>query len=93
MIEWDEVKSQATYEARGFDFALAARIFDGDTLEGEDQRRDYGEQRIRAIGQVDDLVLVVVYTWRGRSRRLISARRANRREREEYLGAYRALEG
>lgn len=85
MFEWDEAKSRGNLEVRGFDFEFAARIFkSGDLLEYEDLRRDFGERRIVAIGEVEDEVLFVVYTWRGANRRIISARRASRRERDAY---------
>ncbi len=82
MFEWDEAKSEANLEARGFDFAYAALVFDGPTLEFDDDRADYGERRIQTIGQVDTDVLFVVYTWRDEIRRIISARLANRKERD-----------
>ena len=63
-------------------------IFDGPTLEWDDVRQDYGERRIQTIGQVDEDVLFVVYTWRGAVRRIISARLANRRERDAYREAF-----
>jgi uncharacterized DUF497 family protein len=50
-------------------------------------RRDYGERRISAIGRIEEDVLFVVYTWRSGSRRIISARLANRRERNAYRKA------
>jgi putative transcriptional regulator len=50
---------------RGFGFDYAARIFHGPTLEKKDDRRDYGETRMQAIGQAGDDVLFVVYTDRG----------------------------
>lgn len=50
----------------------------------DDDRADYGERRIWAIGRADDDVLFVVYTWRDGVRRIISARMANRRERDVY---------
>ena len=84
MFEWDAAKSEANLRARGFDFAHAARIFDGPTLEMDDNRADYGERRIWAIGCVDNDVLFVVYTWRDGVRRIISARKADRRERDVY---------
>jgi uncharacterized protein (DUF4415 family) len=52
-----------------------------------DRRRDYGEERIAAIGIAGGIELFVVYTMRGRNRHLISARRANKREREKYRQA------
>lgn len=80
-FEWDEAKSDWTAEHRGFGFNLAILIFDGSTIERTDTRRDYGEDRIVAIGQADDLILTVTYTDRGDVRRIISARVANRKER------------
>ena len=87
MFEWNDAKSRKNLRERGFDFAFAARIFDQDVLEHEDTRRDYGGPRLVALGEIDGEVFVVVYTWRGTSRRLISARRANRRERYAYRQA------
>jgi len=55
-----------------------------------DRRRDYGEERVIAIGEVDGEVLVVVYTDRGNTRRIISARRANRKERQLWQSFARA---
>jgi hypothetical protein len=64
-------------------------IFDGPTLEREDRRRDYGERRVIATGLAQGIALTVVYADRtigteGILRRIISARRSNRREREAY---------
>ena len=82
---WDERKSETNLRERGFDFAFASLIFDGITVAVEDRRRDYGEKRMMAIGQADGIHLTVVYTDRaddgGVTRRIISARRSNRRER------------
>lgn len=84
MFEWDEAKSEANLRERGFDFAYAAGIFDGPLLEVDDTRADYGERRVQAIGKVGHDLLFVVYTWRGDIRRIISARLANRKERNIY---------
>jgi uncharacterized protein len=65
----------------GFGFEYAARIFLGPTLERLDNRREYGEVRIQAIGRVIDDILFVVYTDRGDTRHIISARLASRKER------------
>lgn len=88
-FEWDEAKSARNYRLRGFDFGAAAQIFAGFTLERVDTRRDYGEVRVFAIGRVADIALTVVYTDRrdrdGTTiRRIISARRSNRDERQRY---------
>ena len=82
MFEWDEAKSEANLKARGFDFAHAAGVFDGPVLEIDDTRSDYGERRVQAIGKTGADILFVVYTWRGDVRRIISARLANRKERD-----------
>lgn len=87
MFEWDDAKSEANLQKRGFDFAYASLIFDKPILEWDDQRREYGERRICALGQVEENVLFVVYTWRSDVRRIISARLAKRRERDAYRKA------
>jgi hypothetical protein len=80
-FEWDAAKDQRNQRERGFGFDLAALIFEGDTIEWRDNRRDYNEARVRAIGETDGIVLHVVFTDRGDVRRIISARMADRKER------------
>ncbi len=84
LFEWDEANSRRTLSERGFGFDYAARIFFGPTLEKQDTRRDYGEARMQAVGQVGDDVLFVVYTDRGNARHVISARLASRKERKSW---------
>ena len=83
---WDPEKSAANLRERGFEFA--SRIFDCLTLEKEDHRHDYREARVIAVGRVDTVTLTVIYTDRsdekGIVRRIVSARRSNRRERQAY---------
>lgn len=85
---WDPAKGDANLDERGFDFEFATLIFDGPTLERLDNRQDYGELRIVAIGIADGIPLTVVYTDRAEGadvmRRIISARASNRRERKAY---------
>jgi len=88
-FEWDAEKSDANRHERGFDFEFATLVFDGPTVEIQDRRRDYGEIRMVAIGLAEGRPLTVVYTDRRDAkenviRRIISARRSNRREREAY---------
>lgn len=89
---WDQRKSEANFLHRGFDFAFATLIFEGPTVEVEDRRFDYGERRMVAIGVADGLHLTIVYTDRDSGsnvvRRIISARRSNRRERQIYQQAF-----
>ncbi len=84
LYEFDESKSEGTLRGRGIDFDFAARVFDSEFIEYEDTRRDYGERRYVATGPVEGTLFVVVYTWRDGRRRILSARRANRRERDAY---------
>jgi uncharacterized protein len=81
-FEWDDAKSRRTFNECGFGFDYASLIFLGATLEAEDCRRDYGEVRMQAIGRVETNVLFVVYTDRDEVRHIISARLANRKERQ-----------
>lgn len=88
MFEWDEGKCENNYVARGFNFAYAAMVFDGPTLEMDDPRPGYSERRIQVIGRTGNDILFVVYTWRGDTRRIVSARKANRRERDVYRKSF-----
>jgi uncharacterized DUF497 family protein len=83
-FEWDPAKSAATEQARGISFARAAEIFAGRMVEWIDDRRPYSETRIRALGESAGEVLHVVYTRRAAVIRIISARRANRKERSQW---------
>jgi len=74
LFEWDEAKSARNLRERGFDFEFVTGIFDGPVVDEEDPRRDYGERRFHATGQMEGRFFVVVYTWRGDRRRIISAR-------------------
>ena len=91
-FSWDAAKSDASFRERGFDFAFASSIFDGPTLARQDTREAYGERRIIAIGLAVGVELTVCYTDRVDAegvvdRRIISARRSNRRERKAYRDA------
>jgi uncharacterized DUF497 family protein len=87
-FEWDAVKNAANLAKHGIDFEEARAIFSGPVLERVDDRRDYGETRIVAVGIAMGRELCVVYTVRSGSRRLISARRANTNERKAYRQAF-----
>ena len=79
-FEWDEPKHARTLRERGIGFDDAARIFAGPVLIWQDTRRDYGEDRFRAVGETDGDILHVAFTWRGSIMRIISVRRASRTE-------------
>ena len=69
------------------DFADAVHVFlDASRIEREDTRYDYGEARFQTIGKTKYGILFVIYTERQSSGniRLISARKANSREKKSY---------
>ena len=83
-FEWD-AKAASNLAKHDVDFDEALRVFlDPRRLVAEDERRDYGEPWLRVLGVVDHRILLVVYTWRGGFCRLISAGKANARERRRY---------
>jgi uncharacterized DUF497 family protein len=84
-FEWDEAKSETCLVRRGFDFAYVVHVFrDPNRLVEIDDRFDYGETRYRVPGRIDGLAFMVVYTPRRGVLRIISARRANRKEITRY---------
>jgi uncharacterized protein len=79
-IEFDPHKRARNQAERGFGFAFAARVFQGRPRIFQDNRRDYGEVRMIAIGEIDGQLFKVVFTDCGDVRRIISAHRASRQE-------------
>lgn len=76
--EWDPVKRAANIEKHGVDFTAADR-FDWATAEViRDARQD--EVRYNAFGGIDGRLYVLTFTLRGNAIRIISLRKANRRE-------------
>jgi uncharacterized DUF497 family protein len=83
-LEWDERKRLSNLRKHRIDFADLEPMFEGPMTDKSDPRRDYGEARRIAVGGLGGIIVSVVYTWRGEARRIISARRANRHEREDF---------
>ncbi|GBR74147.1 BrnT family toxin [Acidiphilium acidophilum] len=79
-FEWDEAKHAQTLHNRGLGFDDGARIFAGPIIVWPDTRRDYGEPRFRAVGRTAQDILHVAFTYRGDTIRIISVRRASRKE-------------
>jgi uncharacterized DUF497 family protein len=73
---WDETKRQANLSKRGLDFADAEKVFAGPLVLVEDNRRDYGEQRMIGIGLLDFLVLLIIHVESDHEIRIISMRKA-----------------
>ncbi|MDR3568238.1 MAG: BrnT family toxin [Syntrophobacteraceae bacterium] len=88
---WNEEKNSQNILRHGIAFEDVVRIFDGPTVERLEDRFDYGEDRIYAIGLVNGIEITVIYTDTGADeRRLISAWRAEPYERLYY---WKKIEG
>jgi uncharacterized DUF497 family protein len=82
---WDPEKNRRNIAHHGIAFGDAVRIFETPTLERVDDRFEYREVRVYAIGIVNGIEITVIYTDVSRTeRRIISAWRAERHEREAY---------
>jgi len=86
-ITFDPSKNVVNLAKHGIALAAAADI-EWDTLYAvPDMRQSYGEQRMVGIAYIGLRLCVVVYVDRGDMRRVISLRRANRREENRYAQA------
>jgi uncharacterized DUF497 family protein len=88
IIEWDENKDTINRQIHHISFETAKLVFaDPNRIERLDNSlsNDSGEIRWQTLGLVGR-VLFVVYTERGENVRLISARLANKKERNSYYG-------
>jgi uncharacterized protein len=85
--EWDFRKARLNLAKHGVDLADAVSVLD-DPLGLTMAEEKTSEERWVTVGQgATGRVLVVVYAWRGAERiRIISARKATRRERRQYEG-------
>ncbi len=84
-FEWDDAKSDRCLVERGFNFAAVVPAFaDPARVIEEDLRYDYGEPRFRLFGRVEGRLFVVTFTMRSDVRRIISARKASRKENCRY---------
>jgi uncharacterized protein len=83
-FEHDPDKRAATLLHRGLDMADAELVFSGPCVTLRDTRHDYGEDRFFTLGLLLGRMVVLVWTWRGTTRRIISMRKANEREQNLY---------
>ena len=84
MFEWDDDKGRENIDKHGVDFVRAAMIFQNHVITEIDGRKQYGETRYRALGYVEGEFYIVIYTWRGKTRRLISAWKAGENGKRQY---------
>jgi hypothetical protein len=85
-FEWDVRKAEANFKKHGVRFSEALPVFEDDfAITITDDESDPREQRFVSVGMgVKGRVLVVVYSYRGRNIRIISARLAEAQERSQY---------
>jgi uncharacterized DUF497 family protein len=83
-IDYDSEKDAINRVKHGLSLRFAALLFAGDYKEKLDERQNYGEMRVIATGFIAERLCVCVYTWRSGVRRVISLRKANRREIDAY---------
>ena len=83
--EWDEDKRKQNRLKHGLDFADAEQVFAGRCISFVDDRFDYGEKRLVTLGVLAGRVVVMAHAPRGHEvTRIISMRKANRREQKIY---------
>ncbi len=84
-VTWDEAKRTENLRKHGLDFLGVESLFDGHTVTLEDDRFSYGEQRFITFGVLEGRVVAVVHTEQDDDIRMISIRKATRREEQSYF--------
>lgn len=84
-LEWDETKRLANIRKHGFDFVGCGAVFAGDAVTIPDNRFDYLERRFVTFGLLLDRVVAVIHTETVDTIRIISIRKATRREQALYF--------
>lgn len=92
-FEWDDNKNAANILKHGIDFIDVAGAFEDLMLVRPDRRRDYGEDRFIGLGAMPrpsgpPMIVVLIFTPLGARIRIISARKAKRREIQDYYQAF-----
>lgn len=86
-IDFDPQKDATNLSKHGVSLALAAELDWDAALVWIDDRTDYGEVRMIALAPKSALLFFVAFVDRPTVRRIISLRRANRREARHYVKA------
>ncbi len=84
-FEWDDEKAASNLKKHGVSFEDARLVFeDAFAILDLDESEDYGEDRLIVTGMANSRILIVVHTERGERIRIISARKATKREQHDY---------
>jgi uncharacterized DUF497 family protein len=84
LFEWDEAKNRSNFTKHGLDFADAELVFAGPCVTFVDSRFDYGEERFITLGLLVGRLVTIAHAPRGEATRIVSMRKANRREQKIY---------
>jgi len=82
--EWDEAKDRKNVAKHGLSFEDAPQVFSGPCVTFEDDRCDYGEERLITLGLLAGRLVVIAHSPRDEGTRIISMRKGNRREQKIY---------
>jgi uncharacterized DUF497 family protein len=82
--EWDKAKNRSNFAKHGLDFEDAEQVLTGPCVTFEDSRFNYGEERLITLGLLAGRVVIIAHAQRGEATRIISMRKANRREQKIY---------
>jgi uncharacterized protein len=82
--EWDERKNRKNLAKHGLNFEDAEPVFSGPCVTFEDDRFDYGEERLVSLGLLVGRLAVIAHSPRDEGTRTISMRKGNRREPKIY---------
>lgn len=85
-ISFDPAKRALTLKERSLDLADAGLVFAGRTITVQDTRRDYGEDRFITAGYLAGRCVVMVWTRRDGTRRIISMRHVHGNEEADWFG-------
>ena len=84
-IEFDPTKDATNQAKHGVSLALADELDWDAALVWVDDRFEYAEMRMIALAPKTETLYYVAFVDRGETRRIISLRRANRREVKHYV--------
>ena len=82
---WHEAKRRLNLRDHGIDFGDVEAVFEGETVTILDDRFDYGEQRFITFGLLAGRVVAIAHTETNEVIRIISARKATKREENSYF--------
>jgi uncharacterized DUF497 family protein len=85
LFEWDESKRISNLRKHGLDFANCGAVFSRPVSTWVDNRYDYGERRFMTLGLLGTRVVNIAHTVSGECVRIISLRKASKREQAQYF--------